>query len=182
MVLAGGTGVFVVPEVFVYPICHSCPEPVWFQKIVSWLQLPTLQVWLCRHTSCGIHLPEHQATWIHPSVHPAAARAGCTCFGEENGAIRVILVYFAGDDNFLPAAHSLINRSEDVGQRRNEHLVCISKGSVINIPALTRALRRQAGHRQGCPARCAGGSWAGREKPQLRALGWQQKGFAKAGR
>lgn len=35
------------------------------------------------------------------------------------------------------------------GERRNGHSFCISKGSTINIPALPRAPRRQAGHGQG---------------------------------
>ena len=50
-------------------------------------------------------------------------RLSCHCQGPATralegwgAAIRVLLVYFAGDDdNFLPAAHSLINSSEDVG-------------------------------------------------------------------
>lgn len=127
-----------------------------------------------------------QVTWIHLSIH-AAARAGCTCSAGESEAIRVVLAYFAGDTNFLPAAHSLIKRSEDVGQRRNEHSVCISKGSIINIPAFTRALRRQAGQGQGGWGPALLGvpgllCWAGGRKPQPRALEGQQKGFVKAGR
>lgn len=65
------------------------------------------------------------------------------------------------------------------GERRNEHCVCISKGSIINIPALAGALGRQAGHGQGRWRRlgpgalpggargcCAGGTGAvmGRER------------------
>lgn len=93
---------------------------------------------------------------------PSTGQRGSTCpsmlllpglaaraLEEESEAIQVVLVYFAGDNNFLPAAHSLINHSEDVGQeRRNELSVCISK-AVSLISLLTRALRRQAGHGQG---------------------------------
>jgi len=50
------------------------------------------------------------------------------------------------------------------GERHNERSVCISKGSIINIPALTRALRRQAGMpaaaEAGSPVRCARGRCA----------------------
>lgn len=52
---------------------------------------------------------------VHPSILPLSGLAVCALGG--CAAIQALLVYFAGDDdNFLPAAHSLINSSEDVGR------------------------------------------------------------------
>lgn len=114
----GGTGAFVVPELCACPMCHSCPAPVCFQR-----------------SHCVLAAASHPAGYGCAGVGavgitcPSPRQRGSTCLSvlllagpaaralEGQGeAIRVLLVYFAGDDNFLPAAHSLINRSEDVGR------------------------------------------------------------------
>lgn len=118
MVLAGGTGALVVPELCVCPMCHSCPEPVWFQRSHCGLAAVSHAVgYGCAGAGAlGFTCPstgQRESTCPSILLLPGlAARA----LQEESEAVQVLLVYFAGDDNFLPAAHSLINRSEDVGR------------------------------------------------------------------
>lgn len=114
----GGTGAFVVPELCVCPMCQSCPEPVWFQRSHCVLAAAshTAGCGCAGAGAVGFTCPStrHRGSAC-PSLLLLPGLAARALEGQSE-AIRVLLVYFAGDDNFLPAAHSLINRSEDVGR------------------------------------------------------------------
>lgn len=109
----GGTGAFLIPELCACPMCHSCPAPLWLQRSHCVLASHAAGFGCAGVGAVGFTCPStRQRGSTCLSVRPAAARAS----EGQSEATRVLLVCFAGDDHFLPAAHSLMNRSEDVGR------------------------------------------------------------------